>query len=539
MTTHLSCDECGSSDALTDYEDGAYCFSCKTKFTSDGTINVKAPSSPSVALKDHPGVKCQGIPDRRISEAVCSFYGIRSTIVNGREIQRHYPVYKKGSLTGYKTRTLPKDFSKDHRGDTKGPIQLFGQHLFNSGPVILVTAGEEDAMAAHEITKFKSKTGRGYPAVSLPNGCNIKALKENLQWFSGFDKIILCLDQEEDKDLKDAEEFSRIFPPGKCFIARFSENDVSDMCRSGKFSEFYSSLFQAKPFKPAGIIRCSDTWGEWLRRDEYESVVFPRGWGLEPYGDILRLGSLITLGAGTGVGKTTLFKELEYQVFSQSDYNVGIIHLEEPVCDTVGGLLSIHMEARLGDKDCKIPMADQRKAWEEVFASDRFVLDQAFGHLEPDGLLDKIRYMAHAGGCKFIFIDHLSALTSLYGSDRGGSKIEKTEQLVTSLQMLTQELSICIVMAAHVRKRDDKSTSYENGAIANLDSLSGSASIKNYSDAVMVIQRDQRVPDSPLVLHVIKNRLTGKLGPSNKLTFNSEKCRIQEYKEVAVGGDLL
>ena len=329
------CPHCGSSDAVSFYEkpsgiDG-WCFSCKTFVKEEDELDmtfepIKVKTQPVKGAEEIADVimlSSMGIPDRRISKQTCLFYGVKSKYnEHGDEIERYYPVYKKGKLTGYKKRVLPKDFTKGRIGDTKGTIQLFGQHLFTSGKVVIVTAGEEDAMAAYEITKYKSKISKGIAAVSLPNGCNANALKDNLQWFRKFEKIIFAVDQEETKDLKDAEQFCKLFEPGRAFIARFSENDVSDMCRMGKFSEFYESLFQAKEYTPAGIIRAADTWDAWVKRDDYEAIPFPICWGLGRYGDVLRLGSLVTIGAGTGQGKTTLFKELEHHI-----YKIGRAHV--------------------------------------------------------------------------------------------------------------------------------------------------------------------------------------------------------------------
>lgn len=544
------CPKCPSSDAVSYYEkpDGTidgYCFSCKSLIIDEeDELQVKTYKKVKevnhmLKIQEVKQLSSLGIIDRRISKDTCDFYGVKSLYnENGEEIERYYPVYKQRQLVGYKKRVLPKDFTKGRVGDTSGTIELFGQHLFKSGKIVIVTAGEEDAMAAYEITKYKSSVGRGIASVSLPNGCSASSLKDNLQWFEGFEKVIFAVDQEEEKDLKDAEEFCKLLPPGKGFIARFSENDVSDMCRTGKFTEFYSSLFQAKEYTPSGIIRAEDTWDIWMERDNYEAIPFPPGWGLGRYGDILRLGALITIGAGTGQGKTTLFKELEYHVFNSTKYNIGIIHLEEPTCDTVGGLMSIHLNRRLHlSKD--VPEEVQKEAWKHLFDNNRFMLDQAFGHLDADGLANKIRYMAHAGGCKFIFVDHLSALTSMYGTDGGGSKNEKTEKLVVTLQMLTQELGICIVLASHVRKRSDESKSYENGAVPCLDSLYGSSSVKNYSDAVIVIQRDQRQSDGPVQYHVIKNRLAGELGPGAELKFNLETGRIVPFSSVNIDNSIL
>ena len=542
----LPCDLCASSDAVSVYqqEDGStnsYCFSCEGFIKGDEEETKEAAKihtnpKKDVKMQDYTHISSlftKGIDDRRISKSTCEHYGVKSLYgADGQELERYYPVHKDNKLAGFKKRVLPKDFTKGVYGDVKGDIQLFGQHLFTPGKVVVISCGQEDALAAYEITKFKSKVGRGLPCVSFPNGMTSKDLKNNLDWVDGFEKIIFAVDQEEDKDLAKAKEFAKLFTLGKVHIARFSENDASDMCSAGKFSEFYESLWNAKQYTPAGIIRSEDTWDAWKNRGDYESIPFPPAWGLGKYGDLLRLGSLITIGAGTGMGKTTMFKELEHYVFSQTGYNVGIIHLEESLSDTVGGLMSIHGNKRLTLPNHGVTESEQKEIWNELFQEGRFMLDQAFGSLDGDGLASNIRFMTHSGGCKFIFVDHLSALTSLYSSDTKGSKLEKTEKLVVTLQMLTMELNICIILASHVRKRSDESTSYENGAIPDLDALYGSSSVKNYSNVVVTLQRNQREQNGPVTYHVKKNRLTGLLGPGVPLVFDFDTGRLKPQEVV-------
>ncbi len=535
----LPCSLCDSSDAVSEYEQkngttNFHCFSCESHIPAneeETPVTPKITATKPTSYQLPTDLVTIGIPERRIAEKTCRFYGVKSKIVDGSETERLYPVYSAGVLTGYKKRVLPKDFTQGRYGTTGGEIELFGQHLFAPGKIVVVTAGEEDALAAFEITKYKSRVNRGLPCVSLPNGCCAKDIKNNLEWLDGFEKIVFAVDQEADKDLKKAKEFCKLFKPGKAYIAYFSENDASDMCKEGKFQEFYDSLWNAKIETPAGVIDSSKTWETWVNRNNFTSVPWPSAWGMSHFGELLRLGSLVTIGAGTGQGKTSLFKELEMHVFNTTDYNVGVIHLEESLADTVGGLMALECNKRLTLPGHGVTETDQRETWERLFASDRFVLDQAFGSLTGDGLATKIRYMANARGCKFIFLDHLSALTALYSSDRDGSKNEKTEKLVASLQMLKEELNICIVLVSHLRKRSDDSQSYENGAVPSLDALYGSSSLKNYSNVVLTIQRDQRVHNSPVYYHIVKNRLTGVLGKSAPIGYDSETGRLGAYKE--------
>jgi hypothetical protein len=56
---------------------------------------------------------------------------------------------------------------------------------------------------------------------------------------------------------------------------------------------------------------------------------------------------MVVVTAETGIGKTSVLKEIEYSLLmnpelKEKEYGVGFIHLEEPNYDTALGLLSIH-----------------------------------------------------------------------------------------------------------------------------------------------------------------------------------------------------
>jgi replicative DNA helicase len=142
----------------------------------------------------------------------------------------------------------------------------------------------------------------------------------------------------------------------------------------------------------------------------------------------------------------------------------------------------------------------------------------------------KYVYVVRVQGCKYIFIDHLTILTDMFG-DGKGSKIEQTAKLVAGIKNLTQELDCAIIAVSHVRKRGEDNKGYEEGAVPSLDSLYGAAAIKQYSDAVISIARDQREEPSITTYHVLKNRLSGKLGAGNPLTYNYNTGWLEEQKE--------
>ena len=61
----------------------------------------------------------------------------------------------------------------------------------------------------------------------------------------------------------------------------------------------------------------------------------------------MRKGELVTLTGGTGLGKSSVTRELEHWLINQTKDNVGVIALEEDWKRTVDGILSIEANARL------------------------------------------------------------------------------------------------------------------------------------------------------------------------------------------------
>ena len=61
----------------------------------------------------------------------------------------------------------------------------------------------------------------------------------------------------------------------------------------------------------------------------------------------MRQGELVTLTGVTGLGKSSVTRELEHWLVKQTKDNVGIIALEEDWRRTIDGILSIEANARL------------------------------------------------------------------------------------------------------------------------------------------------------------------------------------------------
>lgn len=528
---HTNCikDSCGSSDALAIYEEddklNGYCFSCGSSFndqqlkgTTTLVANNKNTRVPTEAIENN--TLFADIPHRGISKEVAEFYGVRVSLntQNGEVDKTYIPLYVKDKLMGYKTKDRNKEFS-GVRG-VKSP-DLFGKAAFGKPrKMIVITEGEEDAMCARQMFLSLKKD---YVVVSLPTGANKNGLQSSLDWIEGHQHIVLCFDQD-DPGKKITEEAIALFTPGKVKIMTFSEKDANDMLLAGKAKEFLNSLFQATIARPDGIVSSGDTWERIKNRPKVSSIPYPDGWdkiNSMAYG--MRIGELDTWTSGSGMGKTQVIRILEKHLLDTTDDSIGIIALEEPLEDSIEALMALELKKRISLPDVKEKITDEEMydAWQKTAGANRVHLYDHFGSVDDDSLVIKIRYMAKALNCKYIFLDHLSIVVSEFASE--GGERERIDTIMTKLKNLTQELDVWLGLVVHLRKNVGGGKSFEEGGVPNLDDLRGSGSIKQLSNNVYALSRNQQAGDDTLRntsrLHVLKCRFTGRTGPADFLYF--------------------
>jgi len=470
------------------------------------------------------------LPDRGIRRETAEFYGVRvSYDESSRQVDAHYyPLFKNGKPSGYKKRII---ITKKFKiiGDGK-EAQLFGQQLFGEGgKLLIITEGECDAMAAHQMLR---DAGKNYRVVSVPHGANPQSIKVNLQWIESFQSIILAFDQ--DKPGKEAAQaVAELLSPGKAKIMTFSEKDPNDLLLAGKGKEFIQSIYNATMYRPDGIVSGKDTWDIIKSKPRVESVPYPQDWdeiNTKTYG--MRLGELDTWTSGSGMGKSQLLRELQYHLFQKTESNVGIISLEEPLTDSVESLMALHLNKRIMLPDVREKVTDEEmyEAWKATVGTNRFHFYDHFGSVDDESLVTKIRYLARGLDCKYIFLDHLSIVVSEF-ADQGGER-ERIDTIMTRLKNLTQELGIWIGLVVHLRKTSTGGKSFEEGGIPSLDDLRGSGAIKQLSNNVYALSRNQQHPEEVVRntsrLHVLKCRLTGRTGDADYLYFNDSTGRIEK-----------
>ena len=531
----LPCPKCGSSDAVSLNANGsAKCFSCDSFFAdyeeaSNGKIvEIKQPK-PDSFVSSYTGAYGE-LTDRGISQQTATKFGVKVvTDGNGKVTQHIYPFFNGGEVVATKTRYVAnKNFSCNGTFECTG---LFGEQLYRNtgGKYLTITEGECDAMAVHEL--FQGK----WAVVSVKRGASsaVKDIRESIEFVESFENVVLCFDN--DKAGKDAAKaVARILKPGKTKIMSLPNGykDANDMLRNKKFQEFTSSWWEAKTYTPSGILELSSQKDDWLDREVKESVEYPwDGLNKKLYG--MRKGELITLTGGTGLGKSSVTRELEHWLIKNTNDNVGIVALEENWLRTADGILSIEANDRLylTEKRNKYTREDLLALFDKAIPSGRVFIHAHLGATDIDEIFSKLRYIIVGCECKWVVVDHLHMLVNVLseGDERRG-----IDMLMNRLRSLVEETGVGMILVSHLRRASgDKG--HEQGIEVSLSHLKGSQGIAQLSDCVIALERNQQAknPDEANItrVRVLKSRYTGDTGLACSLKYNAETGRLFEVTE--------
>tara|TARA_R110000851_G_scaffold129753_12_gene263080 strand:- start:940 stop:2601 length:1662 start_codon:yes stop_codon:yes gene_type:complete len=526
---HLECENCGSSDANSLYEDGnQYCFSCGNFIASGKKDNmnqdqrvIKAPIQGVINNVFSTG-ELSALQSRSIKKEVCAKFGV--TVANNGN-KHIYPYYDQDkNHVGNKVRDVPtKKFLVE--GSTSNAA-MFGQHLFPArGKFITITEGEVDALSIYQMF------GEKWPVVSVRHGAASahKDCQQQLEYLSSFDQVIVCFDND-DAGRKASLKVAKLFKPNKCKIVSLEYKDANEYLCAGQTQSFVRKWWDATPYTPAGIINLADL-GESLYTDDYcESVAYPWvGLNDKLYG--MRTGELVTFTSGTGMGKSSIMRELVHHIMNNTKDNIGLLSLEESIRNTALNIMSVEANARLYIKEVRDTYTrDQLNVFDKnTIGTERFFAYDHFGSAGTDEILDKIRHMVAGNQCKWIFLDHLSILVS--GQEDMGDERKGIDLLMTKLRSLVEETQVGLMLVSHLR-RVGGDRGHEDGREVSLSHLRGSQSISQLSDTVISMERNQQESDERLAntstIRILKNRYTGDVGIATYLNYNKDTGRMSE-----------
>lgn len=515
---HESCPKCGSKDNLARYSDHAYCFSqsCGYYEKSGEILEIKKPISGLIQGEYKDLVK------RKISEETCKKFGYKIGTYNNQKVQIAPYYNSEYQMIAQHIRFPNKDFK--WLGVTKN-LQFFGQHLFrDNGKLLVICEGEIDAMSVSQYC-----FGNKYPVVSIPSGVASakKTVVNNIEWLESFENVVFCFDSDE-AGKKASIECASLLSPSKSKVAFLPSKDPNEMVLAGKTKELTDAIWGSKIYRPDGIVSGEDVW-DLLVEDTKDSDALYPFIGLNTITQGIRLGEIITLCAGTGIGKSQVCREIAYHLISNK-HKVGYIALEESVQRSIRGLVSIGLNSpiHLQEERNKIPEQKLKQVWEDIKSKCYFY--DHWGSLDSNNLFSRIKYLAQACECKFIVLDHLSIVVS--GISEGDER-RTLDNLMTTLRKLTEQLNISLLLISHL-KRPEGNKSHEENLKPTISQLRGSQSIAQLSDIILGLSRNSSTGDNNCEINVLKNRFSGETGLATTLSYNKETGRLTEstYEEI-------
>lgn len=529
FTHHGPCSDCGSSDGVGWYDDGhGVCFVCSAYHAGEKVTKREARKLSDINLTPATDV-FRGIPRRGLTEESIKKYGIDVNVDKTVDVAHRYPYYSKGQHVANKVRKRSeKTFW--YEGD-KSDAELFGQHLFPAGSAksITLVEGELDAPSGFQLL------GSRYPVVSvLASSSAVGDCQRNYEYLDSFEEIVICFDKDEAKTRKDgtvfypgqeaAKKVAELFAPGKCRILTLTHGkDPNEYLQKAVDPKvFVSEWWKAPRFTPDGLVFGQDMWDKIQNRPQHFQTSYPfAGLNRLTYG--VRLSELVVINAPTGVGKTSLLKEIEYQILMDPEvrdkgYGIGFLHLEELDTDLALGLMSIHANKRFNLPDVERTEEELRKSYDEIVNTSRVVIYDHFGSNEIEAILAKVRHMA-ALGCKYIVLDHLSIIVS----GQNGDERKQLDEITTKLKTFCMEANVALICVIHQNR---------NGQIR------GTAGVEQLANIVLRLERDLISPDpwrrNITKVTVEKNRFSGRTGPASWLFFDDITGRMIELDDPAI-----
>lgn len=385
---------------------------------------------------------------------------------------------------------------------------LFGLDKFGTGEFkyITITEGELDACSLYQVLKA--------PVVSVHSASSaVRDLTACRSQLNAYERVYLAFDNDT-AGREALAECAKLFDYGKVFHVRFDRRkDANEYLQHGEQDELKKIWWNSKVYRPELIKSSLAEFKDILFKPTEAGIPYPFPTLTQmTYG--IRLGESVLITAQEGVGKTEIMHAIEYELLKNTKHPVCAIFLEEPAKRHLQSLAGIHLQrpAHLPDGGCTDD--EVYRAVESIVGmDDRLHVIPHFGSIDPDILLDTIRFLAVGFGVKYFLFDHLSMAIS--GSSEDDER-RKIDYLCTRLEMMVQELSISLIMVCHVNDAGQTRGSRWPSKVAHVR-IHVTRDVDSGSNVINLMIKD-------------KNRFAGRTGPAGSYAFNPlTRC----YTEVA------
>ncbi|WAO25463.1 primase/helicase protein [Shigella phage CT02] len=526
---HIPCENCGSSDANSLFSDGhTYCYACENwtpgdeqkaeQLSTRRRTGGSKPMSYDVWNFGDSNGRYSDLTARGISKETCQKAGYWLAKVDNRMYQVADYRDQNGSIVSQKVRDKDKNFKTtgSHKSDA-----LFLKHLWSGGKKIVVTEGEIDALTVMELQDCK------YPVVSLGHGASAakKTCAANYEYFDQFEQIILMFDMD-DAGRKAVEEAAQVLPAGKVRVAVLPYKDANECHLMGEDKAILEQVWNANPWVPDGVVSAlslKDRVKEAMTSEDAVGLLFDGCQGLNDRTLGARGGEVVMVTSGSGMGKSTFVRQQALAWGKRMGKRVGLAMLEESVEDTIQDMMGLNNKVRLRQSDeVKKAIAEDGRFdewYDELFGDDTFHLYDSFAEAEADRLLAKLAYMRTGLGCDVIVLDHISIVVS---ASEESDERKMIDRLMTKLKGFAKSTGVVLVVICHL-KNPEKGKAHEEGRAVSITDLRGSGALRQLSDTIIALERNQQGDMPNLVLvRLLKCRFTGDTGIAGYMEYNRE-----------------
>lgn len=502
VETHLPCPlpNCGSSDGYSIASDGhGYCFSCQGYTPPSG--------------KGEQQFTYEYLARRSISKETHSFYDVKTKIdASGKPVSVGYQ-YPNHS---FKIRNFDKkEFYTE--GDI-GKAGLFGVDKFAAGShkYVTITEGEDDALSLYEVLRS--------PVVSVQSASSaVRDVAACRSWLNQHERIYLAFDNDA-PGREALAAVAKLFDYNKVFHVKFTNRkDANEYLAAGEGQQLRNIWWNSKKFLPETVISSFDEYKKILEEADPAGVPWP--WPTLTdltYG--IRQGKSYLITAQEGVGKTEVMHAIEHKLLEETDDAIGAIFLEEPKKDHIKTLAAITLKQPVNRPDSTVGTGEVFAAFQKAVGSDdRLHIYSHFGSDDPEVLLDTIRFLVSARGCRYILLDHISMVVSgLQGEDER----KALDYIATRLEMMVQELGFALIFVSHVNDMGQTRGSRYIGKIAHVR-----------LDLTRDVMNEDPVVRNTIELSLSKNRGGKRAGPAGKIIYSNETATFHEEMFTAAAND--
>lgn len=438
-----------------------------------------------------------------------------------------HPYTQNRKLVGYKCKLLNKKVMWSV-GNTRG-ADLYGWEIAKKigGKLLYITEGEEDAIALRHILREMNTAAykdNDYAVVSLPRGVKDarKAVAKHLKDIESlWENVVLVLDNEEE-GINAANDIKRILP--KCMLARLPYKDANKCLQMGKLKATRDAvIFRASKDLDVQSIQISSIIEEALKPPEWGKT-YPWTWLTDRlFGQ--RLGEVISIGGGTGSGKTLTAHELAAHNAQEHGWNSLGMFLEETKVESVQNIagkidsITYHVPDTEFDRDqfrkTAMDMSDHIELWDSEQSVDP----------ETDWSAMKVMIKSKSHYLDNVYLDNLTTLTEgMTATDRN----DFIGSLAKDCVDMGKKFNITFFLYSHLNAPDKNSRPHESGGVVKPNQFTGSRALQRYSHAMLGFERNQQAVDPNCsLIRIIKARKFGKTG-FVKTYYNSDTGRLYE-----------